>query len=141
MTWLIVTEYMCRKHFRSFFSFTRLDNKQVIRIRKTKKYIQHNGKKTKQQTTIYKTYTLSEHQSSSMIFSGVLVARSLLFCVVFCRSLFVLLPLFFWSLHCLSFNLPHLVNIFPNSNKTTNHLSPQITKRNTRKTCPLHMAL
>jgi hypothetical protein len=36
-------------------------------------------------------------------FSGVRVTRSLVFCVVFCRSLFVLLSFFFWSLCCLSF--------------------------------------
>ena len=31
------------------------------------------------------------------------VARSLVFCVMFCRSLCVLLSFFFWSLYCLSF--------------------------------------
>jgi len=36
-------------------------------------------------------------------FSGVRVTRSLVFCVVFCRSLFVLLSFFFWSLCCLVF--------------------------------------
>ena len=28
---------------------------------------------------------------------------TLVFCVVFCRSLFILLPFFFWLLHCLFF--------------------------------------
>ena len=36
-------------------------------------------------------------------FSGVRVTRSLVFCVVFCRSLFVLLSFFFRPLCCLSF--------------------------------------
>jgi len=36
-------------------------------------------------------------------FSGIRVARSLVFCEMFCRSLFVLLSFFFWPLHCLSF--------------------------------------
>ena len=38
-------------------------------------------------------------------FNGVRVARSLVFYVVFCRSLFVLLSFFFWPLHvlCMSF--------------------------------------
>ena len=36
-------------------------------------------------------------------FSGVHVIRSLVFYVVFCRSLFVLLFFFFWPLCCLSF--------------------------------------
>jgi hypothetical protein len=37
------------------------------------------------------------------------VFRSLVFCVIFCRSLFVLLFLFFWPLCCLSFNLRFLI--------------------------------
>ena len=41
--------------------------------------------------------------SSPPVFSGVRVARSLNVCVVFCRSLFVLLYFFFWPLCCLSF--------------------------------------
>ena len=36
------------------------------------------------------------------VFGGVCVARSLVFCVVFCISLFDLLFCFFWSLYCLS---------------------------------------
>jgi len=32
------------------------------------------------------------------VFSGVHIARSLVFCVVFCRSLFVLLPFFFLAI-------------------------------------------
>jgi hypothetical protein len=35
-------------------------------------------------------------------FCGIRVAQSLVFCVVFCRLLFVLLSFFFWSLYCLS---------------------------------------
>ena len=47
--------------------------------------------------------TLPEHQSSPPVFCGVLVARSLASCVVFCRSLFVLLYFFFLPLCCLFF--------------------------------------
>jgi hypothetical protein len=36
---------------------------------------------------------LPEHMSWPTIFSGVCVLRSLVFCVVFCRSLFVLISL------------------------------------------------
>jgi hypothetical protein len=36
---------------------------------------------------------LPEHLSSFLVFSRVCVALSLVFCVVFCRSLFVLLPI------------------------------------------------
>jgi hypothetical protein len=49
--------------------------------------------------------TLMEHMSSPTVCSGVRVDWSLVFCVVFCRSLFVLLSFFFWPLCCLSFDL------------------------------------
>jgi hypothetical protein len=56
--------------------------------------------------------TLSEYPSSPLVFYGVCVARSLVFCVMFCRSLFVLLS-FFFCVVCLFFNysfwLPFLV--------------------------------
>jgi hypothetical protein len=39
------------------------------------------------------------------VFSGLRVAPSFVFCVVFCRLLFVLLSFFFWPLYCLSFDL------------------------------------
>ena len=42
--------------------------------------------------------TLPEHLSSSPDFSDVRIARSLIFCVVFCTSLFVLFSFFFR--HC-----------------------------------------
>ena len=38
------------------------------------------------------------------VFSGVRVARSLVFCVMFCRSLFVILTFFFWPVCCLFFS-------------------------------------
>jgi hypothetical protein len=47
--------------------------------------------------------TLPEYLSSPTVFNGVHVARSLVFCVVFCKMLFVLLSFFFWPLYCLSF--------------------------------------
>jgi hypothetical protein len=52
---------------------------------------------------------LPEHLNSSPVFSGVGVTRSLVFCVMFCRSLLVLLYFFFWSLCCLSFDLRILI--------------------------------
>jgi hypothetical protein len=42
-------------------------------------------------------------------FSGVRVIRSFDICVMFCRSLFVLLFFFFWPLCCLSFDLRILI--------------------------------
>ena len=47
--------------------------------------------------------TFPDHLSSPQVFSGVRVARSLVLCVMFCRSLFVLLSLFFCPLCYLSF--------------------------------------
>jgi len=44
---------------------------------------------------------LPKHLSSPLVFSGVRVAQSLVFCIVFCRSLFFLLKFFFGSLYCL----------------------------------------
>jgi len=44
--------------------------------------------------------------SSPPVVNSVFVGRPLVFCVMFCRSLFVLLSFIFWSLCCLScFNL------------------------------------
>ena len=51
----------------------------------------------------YELPALPEHLSSPSVFSGVRVTRSLVLCVMFCRSLFVLLFFFFWSLCCLFF--------------------------------------
>ena len=47
---------------------------------------------------------LLQNLSSSPVFSEVSFARSFVFCVVFCRSLFVLLSSIFWPLCCLTFS-------------------------------------
>jgi hypothetical protein len=47
--------------------------------------------------------TLPEHMSLPPVFSAVRVARSFVFCVVFCRLWFVLLFFFYWPLCCLPF--------------------------------------
>ena len=61
-------------------------------------------------------FTLPHHLSSPPVFSEVLVARSLVFCAMFCRSLFVLFC-FFWSLYYLSFfDLRLLISIYVSSN-------------------------
>jgi hypothetical protein len=44
-----------------------------------------------------------KHLRSPQVFSGVRVARSLVFSVLFCRSLFVLLSLFIWTCYCFFF--------------------------------------
>jgi hypothetical protein len=50
-------------------------------------------------------FILLQLPSSSPDFSGVRVAQLLVFGVVYCRSLSLILFLFFWSLCCLSFDL------------------------------------
>ena len=53
--------------------------------------------------------TLPEHLCSPPLFSWVRVARSIVLCLVFCRSFFLLLTIFYCPLHCLSsFDLPLL---------------------------------
>ena len=59
--------------------------------------------------------TLPEHMSSSHVFSGVPVVRSLVFCVMCCRSLFVLLSCLVWPLCCLSFDLRILITLLISS--------------------------
>ena len=65
-----------------------------------------------QQVLLPTNYCLLENDATaySSVMRGVHVAQSLDFCVVFCRSLFVLLCFFFWSLYCLSlFDLKLLI--------------------------------
>ena len=51
-----------------------------------------------------------EQLNSPSSFSAVCVARSLVFCIVFCTSLFVHLSFYLWSLCCMSvFNLRVLI--------------------------------
>ena len=57
--------------------------------------------------------TLTEYLSSSQIFCEVHVGQSLVFCVVFCQSLFVILSYFFWWLYCLSNYLRLLISDYP----------------------------
>ena len=57
------------------------------------------------------------------VISEVRFARSLVFCVKFCRSLFVLLFLFFWALSYLSFfDLRILITPLVSSNSSSNDL-------------------
>jgi hypothetical protein len=63
-------------------------------------------------------FILSEHMSSPPDFSGVHGTRSLVFCVMFFRSLFVLFSFFFWPLCCLSFDLRILITPLLSSNSS-----------------------
>ena len=49
--------------------------------------------------------TLPEHMRSPPFFIGIRVARSLVFCVMFCRSLFSWLFFIFWPLYCIHLQL------------------------------------
>ena len=49
------------------------------------------------------TACLSRTHELTPVFSGVRDTRSIIFCVVFCRSLFVILRFYFWPLYYLSF--------------------------------------
>ena len=69
-------------------------------------------------------FTLPEHLSSPPVFNVVRFARSLVFYVMFCCSLFVLLSFFFLSLCCLSFELRLPITPLVSSN---------ISKKNSRK--------
>ena len=60
-----------------------------------------------------KVLALPKHPSSPNVFSGVRVARFLVFCVLFSRSLFII---FFLALHCLSFDLRLLITPIVSSN-------------------------
>jgi hypothetical protein len=59
--------------------------------------------------------TLAEHLRSPPIFSEVGLAQSLVLCIVYWRSLFVLLSFLFWPLYCLSFNFWLLINLLVSS--------------------------
>ena len=65
--------------------------------------------------------TLPGNMDSRPVFSGVRVAQSLVFCVVYCGSLFVH---FFWSLHFISFDLRLLITPLVSSNFF--HTSPEV---------------
>jgi hypothetical protein len=64
--------------------------------------------------------TLPEHLSSPPVFSGVRVTRSLVLCVVFCRSLFVLLSFFIWSFRLSFFDLRILITPLISLNSFSN---------------------
>ena len=64
----------------------------------------------------------SLHLSSPPGFNGVRVTRSLILCVMFCRSLLVLLYFFYWPLCCLFFfDIPILITPLVFSNSSLGH--------------------
>jgi len=100
MILLTVTEYLCHKWPRirsvcrnpvisSFMTYHRVCNKSST-----------TGV-TCEKGTAYSSG--APELSSSSVFNGIRVARSLVFCAMFYGSLFVLLSFFIWPICCLSF--------------------------------------
>ena len=90
MTWLTVTEYLCHKwpRIRSVcrnhcpvFPHSWLINGVVTTVTWRMSHVEQEQ------------LTLLEHLSSPPVFSGIRVAQSLVFCVMFCRQFFVLFHL------------------------------------------------
>jgi hypothetical protein len=70
-------------------------------------------------------YHLGVPEFTPGFFGEVRVARTIVFCVVFCRVLFVIVSLFIWPLHCISFALRLLITLLVSS-----HFSLSITMSN-----------
>jgi len=68
-------------------------NRHEIRVARVIRQVRHMEQKLR---------IILEHLSTPPVFSGVCVAKSLVLCVVPCRSLYVLLCFFWGSLYCLS---------------------------------------
>jgi hypothetical protein len=64
--------------------------------------------------------TLPEHMNSPPVFSGVRVARSLVFCVCFVDRC---LSFFFWPLFCLSIDVRIMITPLVSSNSSPSYLS------------------
>ena len=63
---------------------------------------------------IVKTKDSSCHRHNSVpILSGIRAAQSSVFCVVFCRPLFIILSFFVWPLHCLAALLQYMTSDNP----------------------------
>jgi hypothetical protein len=109
MDWLTVAEYECHKWWR-ICSICRNHNPVLSSCMPY-----HRGF-NKSNSTDATCWTITAYPSESPgftpVFSGVRGALSLVFCAMFCRSLFVLLSIFFWPLYCLSFDLRLLITPF-----------------------------
>jgi hypothetical protein len=76
-----------------------------------------NKSQTTSSTWGRETAYLSRKHELTPFFKWVHVARKLVFCVMFCRLLFVFLSFFAWQLHCLSFfDLRLLITTLVSSN-------------------------
>ena len=71
--------------------------------------------------------TIPEHLCSPLVISGFRVFRSVFLSVLFCRSLFVLLSFFVWSLFCQSFDL-RVLNISVVSVNSSMYIDEEFVK-------------
>ena len=119
MSWIILISfclkesvlYMCDSDIDfaiSFYDFSWLNTGFVTRVTRQVSQVKQE------------LLTFPEYQSSPSVLSGVHISRSLVLCVMFCRSLFVLLYFFFWPLCCLSFfDLRILITPLVSSNSSS----------------------
>ena len=122
MTWFTVTEYLCHKWpqicsaccnhnpiLSSFMTYHRVCDKSNM-----------TGA-TYGAWTAYPSCA-PDHEFTPQVFSGICVAWSLVFCVMFRRLFSVLLSVFFWPLYCLSLRI--LLTPWISSNSSySKHLS------------------
>ena len=87
MTCLIVTEYLCHK-------CPRICSRSIPHSWLITVFVARSTRRVPLMEQ--ELLALPKHLSSHPVYSGVHVARSLVLCVMFCRSLFVLLYFFCW---------------------------------------------
>ena len=100
MTWLTVTDHLCHRWQRTC---SVCSNHNPILSTFMIYHLVRNRSNTTGATYEAGTAYPSRAPAFTADFSEVRVARSLVFCVMFCRSLFVLLSFFPWPLYCLPF--------------------------------------
>ena len=91
MDWLTVMGYLCHKRARIWFTSRSIPHSWLItgivaRVTRRVPLVEQE------------LLTLSRQLSSSPVFSGIRISRSLVFYVVFFRSLFITLSIFWWPL-------------------------------------------
>jgi hypothetical protein len=103
ITWLTVTEYLCHK-WTQIRGDAPLDANSSLSFPHSWLITGFVTRLTRRASLVeQELLTLPEHLSSPTVINEVCVTRSLVFCVMFCRSLFILLSFSVWSLCCLSF--------------------------------------
>jgi len=100
MTWLTVTEYLCHKDH-IYDPLLVNNNQSLFHSSLITGFISRVTRRVPLAEN--ELPTLPEHLGLLQALIGVRGARSIVICVLFCRSFFVLLPVFFWPLCCLSF--------------------------------------